>query len=57
MAEHWNDGPKPLVWRKTAEEIIEKVRRGRTALHQVHAAPLVPELGAPSACRSLRFVR
>ncbi len=36
-AEHWNDDPKPFVWRKTAEEIIEKVRRGRAALHQVHA--------------------
>jgi hypothetical protein len=58
-AEHWNDDPKPFVWRKTAEEIIEKVRRGREALHQVqrHAAPLVPEPGGPSACRSLRFVR
>ena len=38
-AEHWNDDPKPFVWRKTAEEIIEKVRRGRAALHQVHATP------------------
>src|SRR6266536_1032970 len=37
-AEHWNDDPKPFVWRKTAEEIIEKVRRGRAALHQVHAS-------------------
>jgi hypothetical protein len=25
-AEHWNDDPKPFVWRKTAEEIVEKVR-------------------------------
>lgn len=38
-AEHWNDDPKPFVWRKTAEEIIEKVRRGRAALHHVHATP------------------
>jgi transposase len=38
-AERWNDDPKPFVWRKTAEEIIEKVRRGRAALHQVHATP------------------
>ncbi len=38
-AEHWNDDPKPFVWRKIAEEIIEKVRRGRAALHQVHATP------------------
>jgi hypothetical protein len=38
-AKHWNDDPKPFVWRKTAEVIIEKVRRGRAALHQVHATP------------------
>lgn len=30
--EHWNDDPKPFVWHKTTEEIIEKVRRGRAAL-------------------------
>jgi transposase len=34
-AECWNDDPKPFVWHKTAEEIIEKVRRGRAALHQI----------------------
>lgn len=34
-AEHWNDDPKPFIWKKTADEIIEKVRRGRTALTQV----------------------
>jgi transposase len=37
-AEHWNDDPKPFVWHKTAEEIIEKVRRGRAVLHHVKAA-------------------
>jgi transposase len=31
---HHNDDPKPFVWTKTAEEIIEKVRRGRVALEQ-----------------------
>ncbi len=31
-AEHWNDDPKPFVWRKTAQDIITKVRRGRAAL-------------------------
>jgi hypothetical protein len=34
-SEHWNDDPKPLVWHRTAEEIIAKVRRGRAALDQV----------------------
>lgn len=36
--EHWNEDPKPLVWHKTAEEIIEKVRRGRSTLDQVKSA-------------------
>jgi transposase len=31
-AEHWNDNPTPFIWKKTADEIIAKVRRGRTAL-------------------------
>ena len=38
-AERWNDDPKPFVWRKTADDIITKVRRGRTALtHQTKSA-------------------
>ncbi len=37
-AEHWNDDPKPFVWRKTAEEIVAKVRRGRLALASVKNA-------------------
>lgn len=37
-AEHWNDDPRPFMWRKTAEEIIEKVRRGRAALHRINSA-------------------
>ena len=36
--EHWNDDPKPFVWHKTAEQIIDKVRRGRAALHQINFA-------------------
>jgi transposase len=36
--EHWNDDPRPFIWHKTAEEIIEKVRRGRTTLHQIKSA-------------------
>lgn len=31
-AEHWNDNPKALIWKKTADEIIAKVQRGRAAL-------------------------
>jgi transposase len=30
--DHWNDDPKPFIWTKTANEIIDKVRRGRAAL-------------------------
>lgn len=37
-AAHWNDDPKPFVWHKTADEIIEKVRRGRATLAQVKTA-------------------
>ena len=36
---HWNDDPQPFVWTKTANEIIDKVRRGRAALtHQTKSA-------------------
>jgi transposase len=31
-AEHWNDDPHPFVWTKTAEAILAKARRARTAL-------------------------
>ncbi|MDE0499219.1 MAG: IS630 family transposase [Acidimicrobiaceae bacterium] len=31
-AAHWNDDPKPLRWTKTADKIIAKVKRARTAL-------------------------
>ena len=37
-AEHWNDDPKPFVWKKAADEIIAKVRRGRAALTQAKSA-------------------
>ncbi len=30
--EHWNDDPNPFIWRKPAEQILAKVRRGRAAL-------------------------
>jgi transposase len=34
-AEHWNHDPKPFVWHTPAVDIVEKVKRGRAALHQV----------------------
>jgi transposase len=34
-AEHWNDDPKPFIWKATAEDIITKVQRGRATLHQI----------------------
>jgi transposase len=34
----WNENPKPFVWHKAADEIIEKVRRGRASLAQVNSA-------------------
>ena len=36
--EHWNHDPKPFIWHKSAEEILDKVRRGRSALDQVKSA-------------------
>jgi hypothetical protein len=32
---NWNHDPKPFVWHTPAAEIIEKVQRGRVALHQI----------------------
>jgi len=37
-AEKWNEDPAPFVWHKQADEIIEKVRRGRAKLHQIKSA-------------------
>jgi transposase len=37
-SEHWNDNPRPFVWHKPAQEIIKKVRRGRTSLTRVNSA-------------------
>lgn len=34
-AAHWNDDPKPLIWKATAADIIAKVQRGRDTLHQI----------------------
>ena len=36
--EHWNDDPKPFIWHKAANDIIEKVRRGRLKLHRINPA-------------------
>ena len=32
--DHWDDDPHPFVWTKTADDIIDKVRRGRAVLDQ-----------------------
>ena len=37
-ATHYNDDPKPCVWTQAADKIIEKVRRGRSALDQIESA-------------------
>src|SRR6266576_981392 len=34
-AAHWNDDPKPFIWKATAHHIIAKVQRGRDTLHQI----------------------
>lgn len=36
-ASHWNTDPKPFIWKAAADDIIDKVRRGRAALtHQTN---------------------
>jgi transposase len=37
-AEHWNTDPKPFIWKATADDIIEKVSRGRETLHRIKSA-------------------
>jgi transposase len=37
IAQH-NQHPKPLIWTATASDILEKVKRGRAALHKVQSA-------------------
>jgi hypothetical protein len=32
---HWNDSPEPFIWTRTAEEIIDKVTRGRATLDRI----------------------
>jgi hypothetical protein len=34
-AEHWSIEPKPFIWKATAEDILDKVQRGRATLHQI----------------------
>ncbi len=34
-ADHWNDDPKPFIWKAKADDIITKVQRGRATLHQI----------------------
>ncbi len=36
-AGHWNDDPKPFIWKATAESIIAKVQRGRDTLTQINS--------------------
>jgi len=35
---NWNDDPQPFIWKKLADEIITKVKRGRTKLASVKSA-------------------
>ena len=37
-AGHWNTDPNPFIWKATAEQIIEKVSRGRETLHRIKSA-------------------
>ena len=55
-ADHWNDDPQPFVWHKTAEEIIKKVRRGRSATYPSYLSdgPLAGGGQAPLPASSRR---
>ena len=35
--QHWNENPKPFIWKANADDIITEVRRGRAALNQVNS--------------------
>ncbi|HVB51833.1 MAG TPA: IS630 family transposase [Acidimicrobiales bacterium] len=35
--ENWNEDPQPFIWKKPADEIITKVKRGRTKLALVNS--------------------
>jgi len=35
--QHWNENPKPFIWKANADDIITKVRRGRAALNQINS--------------------
>ena len=37
IAQH-NEYPKPFIWTATASDILEKVKRGRFALHKLQSA-------------------
>ncbi len=36
-AGHWNDDPKPFIWKATADDIITKAQRGRETLRQINS--------------------
>jgi transposase len=36
--EGWNENPQPFIWKKPADEIIAKVKRGRAALASIKSA-------------------
>jgi len=36
-AQHWNENPKPFIWKANADDIITKVRRGHAALNQINS--------------------
>ena len=36
-AAHWNENPKPFIWKAAAQDIITKVRRGRPTLNEINS--------------------
>ena len=48
-AGHWNNDPKPFLWRATAVEIIEKVQRGRAARNRQIAEAHCTDCNGPGS--------
>jgi hypothetical protein len=53
-AEHGNDDPKPFLWHTPAQEIIAKVRRGRTTSPEPNPRRITSDLGDVGAARQPR---
>jgi transposase len=47
--ETWNDDPRPYVWTKTADQILESTRRYCTTINEYADVRVMPTLGTKSS--------